>query len=118
MRDGQALHAIDQPEKLQILNHRQIPGQRRIDGGKIGTRQSLRAFRGDIQSVYRNGSRRGLEHAQNHIDGGGLPGAVRAQQPYDLVTIHVERNAIDGQDIAVVFSQFTHRQYGGSHTSV
>src|ERR1700738_83166 len=38
--NAQGLDAVQQPEKSQVLDYRQVAGERRIDGRKIGARQS------------------------------------------------------------------------------
>ena len=52
-----------------------------------------------------HGARIGLQHAQNHVDGGGLSRAIRAQQPHDLVAVNREGNPVHRNRIAVLFAQ-------------
>ena len=104
---GQIFDAVDQSEEAQILNHRQIAGQRRVDGREIGPLQHLRPLRRDVQTFHQDGARSGLQYSQNHVDGGGLAGAIRAQKPDNLVAIHFERNAVHGHRRAVLFTQIT-----------
>src|SRR5713226_300974 len=47
----QGSDAIEQPEKAQVLDHRQVAGQRRVNGGKIGPCQRSRPLLRNIDPV-------------------------------------------------------------------
>ncbi len=52
-----------------------------------------------------DGARRGLEHAEDHVDGRGLAGAVGTEETDDLALADGERNGIDGNGPGVVLPQ-------------
>ncbi len=108
----QSLDAVDQPEDPQVLPHRQVARQRRVDGGEIGAAQRLAAAGPEVHSLDADGPGVGLEHPQDHAEGGGLARTVRADQAHDLSWTHLERDAIDGHGPAIGFAQRGDGQYG------
>ena len=58
----------------------------------------------------------GLQQADDHLDGRGLPGAVGAQEAKDLAAVDFEADIVDGQFVAVFFDQVAgldHRDWTG-----
>ncbi len=47
------------------------------------------------------------EEARDQVEDGGLPRAVRADEPEDLAGLHGEREVRDGTEAAEVFAQIT-----------
>ncbi len=92
---AQAVDAVQQAEESQILRHRQIAGQRRVNGGEVGARQGPRPLCGDVDAVDLDAARGGGEHAQHHVDGGGLAGAVGAQETDDFSAPDRKRDVIE-----------------------
>ncbi len=97
----QVLHAVDQAEHLEVLLHRQVAGQGGVGGGEVGVGQGLGPVGGEVDAVDMHLPRRGLQHAHDHADGGGLARAVGPDQADDLAGGHLERDAIH-RDQAVV----------------
>ena len=52
-----------------------------------------------------NAAGRGLQNTQDHVDGGGLPGAVRTEQADDLALIDDKRNLVYGNGRTVRLSE-------------
>ena len=111
IRSRQVPDSVNHAEDPQILSHGQVSRQRRVDRREVGAGQRLRPVGGHIQPFDPDGAAVRLEHAQNHVDDGGLPRAVGAQQPDDLVAPHVERNAVHGNRVAVCLRQFADGEY-------
>src|SRR3712207_8113806 len=53
-------------------------------------------FRSRVVAEYADLARGAVAVALEDLDGGRLPGAVRAEQPKDLALLHVEGNALYG----------------------
>ena len=54
--------------------------------------------RADVDAADRGGARRRPQQAAEHADGGGLAGAVAAEEAEDLAGAHVERHVVDGDE--------------------
>jgi hypothetical protein len=80
--------AVQQPEEPQILADGQVARQRRVHRGKIGARQGPRPLFRYINPVDFYLARGRRQHAQYHVDGRRLAGAVGSQQPDDFAAIH------------------------------
>jgi hypothetical protein len=65
--------------------------------------------RSDIDPFDTDLPRSRREHAQNHIDGGGLSGSVRAQKPDYFIAPYVERKAIYSDYLTVGLAQLRDR---------
>ena len=51
-------------------------------------------------------------HAGDGVEGGGLPGAVRADQPDDLTSVDREGDVMDGEMLAEPHAQVVHLEHG------
>ncbi len=58
----------------------------------------------DVLAEHRDGAARRGEHAGDQVEGCALAGAVGADQGNDLAGLNVERDVIDGDDAAELFS--------------
>ena len=89
------------PKMRRFCADGEVAGQGRVDGGEIRARQRLRAVRREVDALDADAPGARLQHAEDHVDGGGLAGAVGAQQPDDLVAAHCEGDAVYGDRVAV-----------------
>ena len=102
-------------EQGERLAHRQEVLERRLLELDAGLRAKLRAER--LAAIQHLAGRR-LRDALHHLDGRGLAGAVRAEQPEALSFGDRERNAVDGAHAGILldeFADFEHGRHGGSH---
>ena len=78
--------AVDHSEDPQVLRDRQVAraAARRPRRSWCAPAPARRSAR-KVQPLDVNGSGRRLEHAEDHVDGRGLAGAVGAEQAHDLV---------------------------------
>ena len=94
------VEAVDAAEEADVL----------VDGEPLVEREPLRhvadaaldAFRiaADVDAADRRGAARRLQQPAQHADRGRLAGAVAAEEAEDLALAHVERQAIDGDEVA------------------
>jgi hypothetical protein len=49
-----------------------------------------------------NGSRFGVQHTGDGLEGGGFARPIRADEADDLALVHRERDALERMDIAIV----------------
>ena len=54
----------------------------------------------------------GRDEAREHAHGGGLAGAVRAEETQDFARLHAESEVVDGQQAVVVFGQVLRLDHG------
>src|SRR5690606_32809583 len=88
------------------------------DGGKVGAGDGARSVFGKIDAVYRNAAAGGSQYAEDHVDGGGFPGAVGAEQADDLVLADGEGDMIHRRLFAVALRKIIYREDGvhGGHS--
>ena len=60
-----------------------------------------------------DGAGGGFENAEDHVDGGGLAGAVGAEESEDLAGADLEGEVVDGVDGAVLLAQMRDGKDGG-----
>ena len=68
----EAFDAVDHAEHPQVLLDRQVAGQRRVDGGEIGALPAPGCGPREVDALDLDPPRRRREHAEDHVDGGGL----------------------------------------------
>ena len=108
---AETLHAVNEAENAEVLRHSQVAGKLRVDGREVGALERLGSGEGQVDAFDENGARAGLEDAENHVDGGSLPRAVGTQQPDDLITGHVEGDAIHRHGIAEALAEAGNREH-------
>ena len=100
-----AVHAVEAGVKAQKFSR----GQLFVDVGPVGNEaeRRLRGFRmrREIVAVDDDAPGRRLQQAGNHPDRRGLSRAVRSEKAVNLSGIHVEIDAVDGRERAVLFPQ-------------
>src|SRR6185436_679380 len=62
-------------------------------------------MRGKVVIVHHDAARGRLEQPRNHPQGRGLSSAVRTEKAVDLPRLHVEADAVDGGELAVLLDQ-------------
>jgi hypothetical protein len=102
---GKIVYAIEERENAKVLVYGEIAGERSVNGGEVGGGKSPGTLAEKIEGINVNGAGSGFEYAEDHADGGGLSGAVDAQQTYDFSGANVERDALDGLDGTVVLAE-------------
>src|SRR6185437_459998 len=103
--DGKVADAVKQREDAEVLVYGQVAGERRVDGGKVGAGKGAGSVAEQIDAADRDGADCGLEHAEDHGDGGGFAGAVDAEEANDFSGADVEGDAFDSLDRPVMFAQ-------------
>ena len=81
---AQMRHSIQHAEDAQVLRDGEVARQGGVDRGEVGAAQRLAPAFGQIATVNGDGSGGGLEHAQDHIDGGRFARAVGAEEAEDF----------------------------------
>ena len=98
----------------QVVRHRHrgehAPAFGRV--GQAGARDAVRVEPRDILAAQGDGAGFGFEHAGNGAHGGGLAGAVRADQGHQLALRDFKRNAVQDFDFAVGGVQILNGQHG------
>ena len=102
---AQRRDAVQQAEEPQVLAHRQIPGERGIDGGEVRALERSRPILRDVDVVDRDAAAGGLEHAEDHVDGRRLARAVRSEEPDDLAGGDGERHPVERSEGAVALAK-------------
>ncbi len=109
----QPAHAVDQAEHAQVLRDGEVPRQGRVDRGKVGALPAPgggatpgRALRCAIDPAV------GSQHAQDHVDGRRLAGAVGAEQADDLARRDLERHVVHRRSGTVGLAQVRNREHG------
>ena len=115
---AQMRHGIEHAEDAQVLRDGEIARQRRVDRGEVGAAQRLAPAFGQIATVNGDGSGGGLEHAQDHIDGGRFARAVGAEEAEDFMRANGEGKTIDGAEFAVLFAEMGDRKDRCGHLEV
>ena len=102
---GEAVDMVEPAEHRQILPHGQPV--RHVDVGalEIHPVQHLVALARHLGAQHPNAARRRRDEPQDHRDGGGLAGAVAAQEPGDRAGRQRKRNAVDRPSGAVDLHQ-------------
>ncbi len=68
-----------------------------------------------IEAANADGAAVGTAQALEDFDGGGLAGAVGAEQAEDFALVDAKANAAHGLDVAVVLDQIIYLKYGFGH---
>jgi hypothetical protein len=94
---------VELPEEREVLHRGQVGVQREVPGdvpdGSLRLERATReAVDGDLALV-------GDHEPAHHGDGGGLAGAVRAQEAVALSLSYEEGHAVDGLAAAVALAQ-------------
>ena len=73
----------------------------------------VRLTRGQRDARHRRAARGRAAEAGEDLDGGGLAGAVRPEEPVDRALRHVDREVIEGHDAREVFREVRRRDCAG-----
>ena len=108
MRALQVAHAVEPGEDLEVLPHGQA--HRHVDVGalEIHAVQHLVALARHVGAEHARLAGGRDDEAHQHGDGGGLAGAVAAQQRRDRAARKREADAVDGGDVAIDLAQLPH----------
>ncbi len=68
-----------------------------------------------VESKHLNGAGGRCHHPEQHLNRGGFPCPVRAQQSKNFTRPDVERNVVDGDELAEPFHQMLDVQDGYGH---
>jgi len=100
LRDLRAGHPVQLGVEAEVPLSRQIAVERRVLEHQPDRPADLVALMGDV--VPGDGGRSGGRPGQGaqHVDGGGLPGPVRAEEAEPFALCHVQVEAVHGRDPA------------------
>src|SRR5436309_14142311 len=87
-------HAVD----IHVLPRRELAVETRILEDDAEPLADVGPMRGDVESVELERARRRMQQGGEHLDGGGLAGAVRPQERENLPGADVEGDVVDGHD--------------------
>ena len=100
-RDGLAAQVVEAPDHLQVLE----PGQALVDGGVLAREADLLAQLGgvvdDVEPVDARAARRGRQQRGQDAHGGGLAGAVGAEQAEHGPGLDLEVDPAERLDVLV-----------------
>jgi hypothetical protein len=100
-----ATEVVETPNHLEVLE----PGQVVVDGRVLPREPDplpkARGIADDVEPGDPGGARIGLEQSGQDPDRGCLACAVRAEQAIDGSRLHLEVDAVDGLDLAVLQSE-------------
>ena len=106
------LHAVDPREEAQVLLHGQVAGQRCVHRREVRAGERPRSARRHVDALDRHRARARLEHAEDHVDRGGLAGAVGTEQSHDLARGDAKRDVVYGDRGAVGLAETIDREGG------
>ena len=92
---------VERPEQAQRLLDRQLVGELRLLQLDAEALAQLALVALPAQPEHFDLARIGRQQPFEDLDRRRLPGAVRTEQPEALAALHVERQAVDGDDVAV-----------------
>src|SRR5215469_6856235 len=98
-------YPVDEAEEPEVLRDREVARKRRIHGREVGVRQGASALACEIDTSNAHAAGAWAQHAEDHVDGGRLAGAVRAEESHYLVAMHIERYPLDRDDLRVALAQ-------------
>jgi hypothetical protein len=87
--------------EIEVLPDRQAPIERVRLGDHADPRLGGRWVRDDVDAGHDRRARRGDHARRQHPDGGGLAGAVRAEEAEDLARSDLQVERVDGFDAVV-----------------
>src|SRR6266581_1700728 len=100
---GVPRHVVQHPVDVHVLPCRELAVETRILEDDAEPLADCRLMRGDIESVELERARRRAQQGGEHLDRGGLAGAVRPQERENLPGADVEGDVVDGHDGAERF---------------
>ena len=106
---AQRLHppkTVDSGKKPDIFPHREVVVEREALAHVADAAFDPLSFAHHVVTGDRTASRRGIAQSAQHPHGGGLSGAVGAEESEDFAPRHIERNAVYGGKIAEPLAQF------------
>ena len=106
-----ARQPVELTEEGEVLHRREVRVQGEILRDVADGR--LRFERASSEAVDRDLALVGLDEPAQHGDGGGLPGAVGAEQPVALALADGEGDPVDGEAVAVALAEALTAQHGG-----
>src|SRR5579871_5768883 len=98
-------NAVDAAEEIDVLFHSEVVVEREflrhvpdvmLDGFRLGH---------DVESADRGGAGGWQKQSAEHADGGGFSGAVRSEEAEDFAAPDVERDVVDGEEVAEAFDE-------------
>src|SRR2546428_13376325 len=84
---------------IHVLPRREVAVETRILEHDAEAPPHLRLVRGGIEPVELERAARGPQQGREHLDGGGLPGAVRTEEREDLAGSDAEGDIGDRRDL-------------------
>src|SRR5467141_2089035 len=91
---GVPRHVVQHPMDVHVLPRRELAVETRILEHDAEPLADFRPMRGDVESVELERARRRMQQGGEHLDGGGLAGAVRPQERENLPGADVEGNVV------------------------
>jgi hypothetical protein len=99
------LLALEGRHEGQVLAHSKVGVDRRDLGQVAQAPFDLHRLLEDVEACHPGTPRTGRQIAAQNLHGGALAGAVGAQKAHNLALAHVERDILDGCEVAVVFGE-------------
>ena len=94
---------VERSEQAERLLDGQLVGELRLLQLDAEALPQLRVVRPPAQPEHLHLARIGLQEPFEDLDRGGLAGAVRTEQSEAFAALHSQRQAVDGDDVAVAF---------------
>jgi hypothetical protein len=109
------LHGLE--DRVEIVRDREAPEDRRFlrQIGDAEPRAAEHRQLGDLALAEEDTSLRGPHFADDQVEGGGLAGAVRTQQPDDLAGLHPQVDTAQHLAFAVALAQPARGEDGARH---
>src|SRR5213596_2540416 len=97
---GVPRHVVQHPVDVHVLPRRELAVETRVLEHDAEALADCSPMRGDVESVELERAGRRTQQGGEHLDGRGLPGAVRPEERENLPGPDVEGNVVDGYDVA------------------
>ncbi len=97
--------AVELTVEAQVLTYTHPFGERQVSGREPNALRRPAALPGEVEPADRDRAGVGRHHAEDHEQGGGLAGAVRAEQSDALPLVHHEIDSVDRAVAPVVLDE-------------
>ena len=108
------MHAVQSPEKQQILTRREIIVQRDVLRHDANTSFNLSLLRGDVQTVNLHMPAVRFRQARQDFNGTGFARAIRAEQTVNLAVVDPKTDRIHRDERTVFFMKFRDNKHSAS----
>ena len=104
--------AVETGVDAQVLAHREAPVHQRLGRGEAHQPQRRLAILEGIGAEQPHAPRGGLHQPEQHVQRGGLAGAVRTEQAEHLAPAHLEGDAREGGRVREALHELAHADGG------